>query len=70
MLKLLGKANIRGQIFYNAAAIIIGNILFRFICIRWLWVYILAAILLSFPVNGKLQDMAYRKLIAAKKQKK
>lgn len=68
VLKLLAKANVKWQVLYNIVAVLLGNILFRFVDLKYLWIYILAAILLGGPVNGWLQSMTYNKLIADKKK--
>ena len=55
----LGKANVVLQIAYSIATIILGNILFRFISVKYLWIYIVLVIGLSMPINKLLQKMAY-----------
>lgn len=70
ILKLLTKANVKWQVLYNAAAILGGNVLFRFVDVKFLWIYILAAILLSAPVNSKLQEWSYKRLIADRNKPK
>lgn len=62
IIKLLSKANIGCQVFYNVVAILLANILFRFISMKYLWVYIAAAIVLSMPINKLLQKIIYKRL--------
>ena len=62
IIKLLGKANVRNQVLYNVAAILIANILFRFVDIKFLWIYIVAAVILSSPINKVLQKIEYERL--------
>ena len=61
IIKLLGKANVRNQVLYNVAAILIANILFRFVDIKFLWIYIVAAVILSSPINKVLQKIEYER---------
>ena len=56
------------KLLYNVAAIILAMILFRRISIRYLWIYIVAEVLLSFPVSKALQNMSYRRLIEKTKK--
>ena len=62
----LNKANVRLQIGYSFATILLANILFRFINIKYLWIYIVLAIVLSTPINKLLQKAAYRQLLRKK----
>ncbi len=64
----LSKANIGLQAGYSIAAILLGNILFRFISIEYLWIYIVSAIVLSVPINKLLQKAAYKRLLRLKRK--
>ena len=69
VMKALAGANTRWQLLYNAAAIILGILLFRFILVgrQFLWLYIVLAVLLGFPVKKALQNLSYRRLTGKKK---
>ncbi len=62
----LGKAAAGLQVGYSILTIILANILFRFISIKYLWIYIVLAIVLSMPVNQLLQKVAYKRLVKTK----
>ena len=59
----LNKANAGLQVGYSIAAILLANILFRIISIKYLWIYIAFAVVLSAPINKLLQKTAYRRLV-------
>ena len=60
----LNKAVTAQQILYN----VLGWILFRFVDVRFLWIYIAAVVLLSAPVKNGFQRMYYQKLISVPKK--
>lgn len=62
----LSKVNVGLQVGYSMVTILLGNILFRIINIKYLWIYIVLAIVLSMPINKLLQKMAYRILVRTK----
>ncbi|MBR6089078.1 MAG: hypothetical protein IKP86_04030 [Anaerolineaceae bacterium] len=62
----LNKANAGLQIGYSIAAILLANILFRFISTKYLWIFIILAVVLSSPVNKLLQKAAYKRLVRTK----
>ena len=62
----LGKANFGIQVAYSLATILLANILFRFISIKYLWIYIVLTIVLSTPINKGLQKIAYERLVKTK----
>ena len=62
----LNKAVTAEQILWNVLAVVLGWILFRFVDVRFLWIYIAAVVLLSAPVKNGFQRMYYQKLIAGK----
>ena len=67
----LSKANVGLQIGYSLGAMLLANILFRIISIKYLWIYIVLAVVLSAPVNKLLQNAMYKHLVKIKlKQKK
>ena len=59
----LSKANIGLQIGYSIFTILLASILFRFVSTRYLWIYIVLAVVLSAPVNKLLQKAAYKHLV-------
>ena len=63
VMKELGRADVRGQVLYGLATAVLGVLLFRFVSLRYLWVYIAATVFLSFPVKKALLNRAYRRLI-------
>jgi MGT family glycosyltransferase len=62
----LSKVNVGLQVGYSMVTILLGNILFRIINIKYLWIYIVLAIVLSMPINKLLQKIAYRILVRTK----
>ena len=64
----LSKANVGLQIGYSLLTILLANILFRFIRIKYLWIYIILAIVLSAPVNRLLQKAVYKRLVRTKRK--
>lgn len=70
LIRDLGKANVILQVGYSIAAVILGNILFRFIDIKYLWIYIILSIVLSAPVNKLLQKAAYKRLVSKNRNRK
>ena len=63
IIRELNKAVVTEQILYNVMAAVFGAVLFRFISVRYLWIYIAAAVLLSAPVKNIFQRIYYNKLI-------
>lgn len=64
VVKELSKAVVTEQILYNVISVILASVLFRFISIKYLWIYIAAVVLLSAPVKNFFQQTYYKKLIA------
>ncbi len=62
----LSRANVGLQIGYSAFTILLASILFRFIDMKYLWIYIALAVVLSTPVNKWLQKAVYRRLVRKK----
>ena len=59
----LSKANVGLQVGYSIVTILLANILFRIISIKYLWIYIVLAIVLSPPINKLLQKAVYKHLV-------
>ena len=62
----LSKANAGLQVGYSVVTILLANILFRIISIKYLWIYIVLAMVLSMPINKLLQKAAYKHLVKTK----
>lgn len=62
----LSRANVGLQIGYSLFTILLASILFRFIDMKYLWIYIALAVVLSTPVNKWLQKAVYRRLVRKK----
>ncbi len=59
----LGKVNVGLQMGYSIITVLLANILFHIISIKYLWIYIVLAIVLSMPVTKLLQKAAYKHLV-------
>ena len=68
LIRDLGKASVGLQVGYSAVTILLANLLFRFIDIRYLWIYIVLAVVLSVPVNKMLQKAVYKRLCKKNRQ--
>ena len=64
IIKTMNKAVVTEQILYNIIMIVLAYILFRFISTKYLWIFIVAAILLSAPAKHCFQQIYYKKLIS------
>ena len=63
VIKELNRSVIAEQILYNVIVIGAALVLFRFIDIGFLWIYIVAAVLLSTPIKNLYQNIRYKQLI-------
>ena len=68
LIRDLGKASVGLQVGYSAVTILLANLLFRFIDIKYLWIYIVLAVVLSVPVNKMLQTAVYKRLCRKNRQ--
>ncbi len=68
LIRDLGKASVGLQVGYSAVTILLANLLFRFIDIKYLWIYIVLAVVLSVPVNKMLQKAVYKRLCRKNRQ--
>ena len=66
LIRDLGKASVGLQVGYSAVTILLANLLFRFIDIKYLWIYIVLAVVLSVPVNKMLQKAVYKQMVRRK----
>ena len=64
IMKDFGKLNVISQVLYNVATILLAILIFHFVSTRFLWIYIVAAVVLSSPINKKLQKSNYDRLAA------
>ena len=62
----LNKANAGLQAGYSAISVLLASILFRIISAKYLWIYIALAIVLSTPINKRLQKIVYKHLVKTK----
>ena len=62
IMKDLVRDNFKLEILYNAFIIILACLVFQFISRKYLWIFIVLAVMLSFPVKKALQNMAYQRL--------
>ena len=65
IIKELNKKTVTAQIIYNIISIVIGCTLFRLIDIKFLWIYIPAAVILSEPIKKTIQKTIYNRLTSA-----
>lgn len=63
VIKALNKAIAAEQVIYSGFAVLLGAVLFRKRNKKFLWIYILAAVIFSGAVKNKFQDIYYKKLI-------
>ncbi len=66
VLKELGKANFLWQVLYSAITVILAILLFRItkiVSTKYLWIYIVIAVILGPPVQKATQNLTYRRLI-------
>ena len=62
LIKQFNKAVVTEQIIYNVLAVVIALILFRFVSVKYLWIYIVAEVLLSAPLKKAFQQYYYSRL--------
>ena len=63
-MKELGKANVINQVIYSVLMTIIGLILFRFVDTKFLWIYIVLAVIIGEPVKKKMSMLSYRRIVS------
>lgn len=68
LIRDLGRASVGLQVGYSAVTILLANLLFHFIDIKYLWIYIVLAVVLSVPVNKMLQKAVYKQLCRKNRQ--
>ena len=66
----LKKANVGLQVGYSLFTVLLASILFRFVPIKYLWIYIVLSIILSMPINKLLQKATYKRLARTKLHQK
>ena len=64
VMQALKKASTCWQILYSLLTVVIAIIIFHFMNTRFLWIYIVLAVLLGFPIKKALQDISYHRLIS------
>lgn len=61
-MKKMTKANVLAQVGYNLVSILLALLLFRFISPSFIWIYVLLAVLLSFPFKNWAQEASFKRL--------
>ena len=59
----LGKASFTNAFLYSLITVILGFILFRFIDTRFLWIYIVIAVVIGEPIKKVMQKASYNRII-------
>ena len=62
VMKEYGKADVINQVLYGVLSAIIGLILFRFIDVKFLWIYIVLVVILGKPIKKKMSMLSYRRI--------
>ena len=68
ILKEMSKNNVIAQVAYNLFSILLAVLLFRFVSPRFIWVYVVLAVLLSFPFRKWAQNAGYKRLTGKMKK--
>ena len=63
VMKALNKANALAQVVYNVISILLAVFLFHFVSPKFIWLYVVLAILLSTPFKKWSQSLNYKRLI-------
>ena len=66
----LGKASFINITLYSLITVIVGIILFQFIDRRFLWIYIVFAVVLGEPIKKAMQKASYNRIICKLKLRK
>ena len=62
VMKELTKANVLAQVGYNIVSVLLGILIFRFVSPKYIWIYVVLAIMLSFPFKNLAQNISYKRL--------
>ncbi len=66
VIRELNQKNAIAQILYNLISLLLGLLIFRFVSPRFIWIYVMLAVMLSFPFKNRAQNAIYRRLIRKK----
>lgn len=62
-MKQLTKANVLAQVVYNIISVLLAVLIFHFVSSEFIWIYVVLAIMLSFPFKNRAQNVSYKWLI-------
>ncbi|MBR0090956.1 MAG: glycosyl transferase [Lachnospiraceae bacterium] len=63
IMKQLTKANVLAQVVYNIISVLLAVLIFHFVSPNFIWIYVVLAIMLSFPFKNWAQNASYKRLI-------
>ena len=63
VMKQLTKANVLAQVVYNIISVLLAVLIFHFVSPKFIWIYVVLAIMLSFPFKNRAQNVSYKWLI-------
>lgn len=63
IMKKLAKANAFTQVVYNIISVLLAVFIFRFVNLKFIWIYVVLAIILSLPFRKWTQNASYKRLI-------
>ena len=64
VIKELNKANTLAQVAYHVISILLAVLIFHFVSPKFIWIYVVLAIILSAPFKKWSQSMNYKRLIS------
>ena len=65
VMKKLTRANFLAQACYNIGSVLLAILIFRFVRPAFIWLYVILAVILSFPFKNLAQNISYKWLIRA-----
>ena len=63
LMQKLTRANVLAQVAYNVISILLAVLLFHFISTKYIWIYVVLAIVISGPYKTWVQKVSYERLI-------
>lgn len=63
IMKELTKANVLAQVGYNMISVLLAFLIFQFVSPKFIWIYVVMAIILSAPFKKWAQNISYERLI-------
>ena len=64
VMKEYGKADVINQVLYVVLTAVIGFILYRFIGAKFLWIYIVLAVVFGEPIKKKMSMLSYKRIVS------